>query len=174
LPNPKNLSYKHPSYKFKRAWAWPKEIEDFIQNKNRGFSLHVCSGQSKIGDVKIDLFTNADIKADMFHLPIRRQSFDTVICDPPWNLPYHKRHKLLYELRDVLKPGGQLIFNAFWVPRIKGLKIEEWWIGVSNATWRNISLLIIARKVQTQLEAFIEQDLRVFIQHERPRGGDKT
>ena len=145
-------SPKNPSYKFRRAWAWPSDVEAFIEAKIEGLSLHVCCGESKIGDIRIDLYTNADVKADMFHLPIKKHSCDTVICDPPWELPYHLRHKLLYELRDSLKAGGKLIFNSFWNPKIKGLQNEEYWVGFPNATWRNISLLVVSRKVQSQLE----------------------
>ena len=36
------------------------------------------------------------VKADMFNIPFKPNSFDTVICDPPWNLAYHIRHKLIY------------------------------------------------------------------------------
>jgi ubiquinone/menaquinone biosynthesis C-methylase UbiE len=148
------MNRKNPSYQFKRTWAWPCPVENFIREKIRGSSLHVCCGESEIGDIRVDLYEKADIKGDMFHLPIKRQSFDTVICDPPWELPYHKRHKLLYELRDCLKVGGILIFNAFWFPKIKSLKVIEWWVGIPNSTWRNVSLLIVAQKVQAQLEEY--------------------
>src|SRR5207245_7704253 len=83
MPNPKS-----PSYKFKKAWSWPTEIEAKIKTLCEGTVLHVCCGDSTIGDVRIDLEKPADIKASMFYLPIRPASFDTVLCDPPWELPY--------------------------------------------------------------------------------------
>ena len=149
MPNPKN-----PKYKFKQTWSWPKEIEDFIASKIKGKSLHVCCGQSTIGDIKVDLYIErADVtKADMFHLPYKNSSFDTVICDPPWELPYHLRHKLLWELCRVLKKGGRLLFNAFWWPKSKTLAVKEWWVGIPKSTWRNVSLLIVAEKVKTEKE----------------------
>ena len=112
-----------------------------------GSTLHVCCGSSGLGDVRIDLHTEADVKADMFHLPFRRETFDTVLCDPPWNLPYHVRFKLLYELRDVLKPGGRLIFNSLWFPHVRGLEVDPViWIGVPGVSWRNVSLIFTARR----------------------------
>jgi len=141
-------------YRFRKAWRWPNSVEDFISSKMEGHTLHVCCGRSEIGHVRIDLYERADIRADMFHLPIKRGSFDTVICDPPWELPYHKRHLLLYELRDCLKRGGKLILNSFWYPRLKGLKLIEFYVGIPEATWRNVSLLVIMRKIQAQLDEF--------------------
>lgn len=138
---------KNPSYSFKKAWSWPFEIEAKVKELCEGFTLHVCCGESSLGDVTIDKEKKASIRADMFYLPIRPESFDTVVCDPPWELPYHLRHKLLYELRDSLKPGGRLIFNCFWFPKIRGLDVDpQIYVGVPHSTWRNASLLITARR----------------------------
>jgi SAM-dependent methyltransferase len=147
---------KSPKYKFKKAWSWPTEIEAKIKSLCEGFTLHVCSGDSTIGDVRLDLHKDvrldlhkgADIRGDMFHLPFRPMSFDTVLCDPPWHLPYHLRGKLLRQLRDVLKAGGRLIFNCFWFPKTRGLDVDkEIFVGVPNNLWRNASLLITARRM---------------------------
>lgn len=139
---------KSPKYRFKKAWSWPVEIENKIRSLCEGFTLHVCSGDSTIGDVRLDLTKPADIKGDMFHLPFRPESFDTVLCDPPWHLPYHLRGKLLRQLRDCLKAGGRLIFNCFWFPKTRGLDVDrEIFVGVPNNLWRNASLLITARRM---------------------------
>ncbi len=139
---------KSPKYRFQKSWAWPREIERKIGSLIEGFSLHVCSGESELGDVRLDLNKVADIKATMFHLPFQRETFETVICDPPWHLPYHKRHLLLYELRDVLKPNGRLIFNCVWFPKVRGLSVDpQIWVGVPHVSWRNASLLITARRM---------------------------
>lgn len=116
----------------------------------KGFSLHICSGSSQIGDIKLDLSMIADIKGDMLHLPIKENSFDTIICDPPWNLPYHLRGKLLYQIRDILKIRGRLIFNAPFFPKVKGLDIKEYWICPQQMAYHNITLLVLAEKNQTQ------------------------
>ncbi len=143
MPNPKNSA----RYTFKRAWSWPAEVEGKILSLIEGQSLHVCCGDSKLGSVRIDIDKSADIRASMFFLPIRRAAFDTVLCDPPWEIPYHVRGRLLRELRDCLKPNGRLIFNCFWFPRTRGLSVDhEIWVGVPHNLWRNASLLITARR----------------------------
>ncbi len=92
--------------RFIKSWAWPSEVEDFLKEKSEGFTIHICSGSSKLGDVTIDQFMPAMVKADMYNLPLRTGIADTVICDPPWGIARHVRHKLLFELRRVLKLGG--------------------------------------------------------------------
>ena len=147
------MNPKKATYKFKKSWSWPFEVETNIKDLVEGTSLHVCCGDSKLGDVRLDLSKEADVKGDMFHLPFKSESFDTVICDPPWGLPYHVRHRLLYQLRNVLKPGGRLIFNSMWFPRVRGLSVDpQVWVGLPHATWRNASLLITARREALTLE----------------------
>lgn len=143
------MNPKSPKYSFKRAWSWPQEIENKVrQLLEPGITLHVCCGDSKLGDVRIDLTKPADIRASMYHLPIRPGIFDNAVEDPPWELPYHLRGKVLRELRDALKPGGRLIFNCFWFPKTRGLSVDpEIYVGVPHNLWRNASLLITARRM---------------------------
>src|SRR5947208_2385116 len=132
---------------FKKSWSWPGDVEAKIKDLCEGYTLHVCCGESRIGDVRIDIEKKADIRASMYYLPVQRESFDTVLCDPPWELPYHLRGKLLRELRDTLKPGGRMIFNCFWFPKTRGLDVDkEIYVGVPTTMWRNASLLITARR----------------------------
>ena len=114
-----------------KAWAWPAEVEDFLAARSRGFTIHICNGTSKLGDLTIDKYMPADIIGDMYRLPIKTGAADTVICDPPWGIPRHLRHKLLFELRRVLKLGGSLLFNCPWMPRVPGLRLKEIWVSES-------------------------------------------
>src|SRR5213594_2174494 len=119
-----------------------------IKDLCEGYTLHVCCGESPIGDVRIDLEKKSDVKASMYNLPVRHESFDTVLCDPPWELPYHLRGRLLRELRDALKPNGRMIFNCFWFPKTRGLVVDkEIYVGVPTTMWRNASLLVTARRM---------------------------
>lgn len=71
--------------RLRKLWIWTGEEHMFYQFLCAGKVLHVCSGHSQFGDVRIDRFTNCcDIRGDYRHLPIKDKSFDTVICDPPW------------------------------------------------------------------------------------------
>lgn len=143
----------YPILKYKKAWSFPERTEKFIKSKSSGKILHVCCGSSKFGDVRIDIEPQDKgvIKADIFHLPIKEQSFDTVICDPPWHIPYHLRTKIHYELRDACKMGGIIIFNAPWVPNIKHCRLLDIFVGLRSFTMANISLITIYQKYQEQL-----------------------
>ena len=77
--------------KFIKAWGWPAEVEQFIAEMCVGYVIHVCSGSSKMGDLRIDKYMSADKAGDMLALPIDSESADTVICDPPWGVPRHLR-----------------------------------------------------------------------------------
>ena len=80
----------------------------------KGKSLHVCCGNSLLCDIRVDIekqeiqdSKDGFILGDMFDLVnvlekqgIEKYSFDVVLCDPVWNVGYHVRHKLIYNLRD--------------------------------------------------------------------------
>ena len=71
-----------------------------------GSVLHVCSGKSEVGDVRVDLTMKCDVKADMMSLPFKDQSFDTVICDPPWQYflgKWRAYANFMFELRRVAR-----------------------------------------------------------------------
>ena len=147
-------------------WSFPERTEEFCKSHMFGKTLHVCCGNSILGDIRIDIekqeiqdSKDGFILGDMFDLVnvlekegIKKYSFDIVLCDPVWNLGYHVRHKLIYNLRDFVKPGGILIFNCLWFPKIKTMKLENMWVGLNNMAWRNVSLIGIYRKYQTHLE----------------------
>ena len=106
-------------HKFKDAWRWPEDVERFIRNKCEGKTLHVCAGNSDLGDVTVDADPERepDIVASMYDLPFDECSFETVLCDPPWKeVDIFQRHSLFYELVKLAKPQGKIIHNATWVP----------------------------------------------------------
>jgi len=139
-------------FKYKKIWSWPRSVENFIFTKAKGFTLHVCSGQSKIGNVKVDLYEDCDVRADMCSLPFKPGVFDTVICDPPWKIRSALRGRLLCELRDVLRPEGVLILNSTWLPAIPGLVIKEIWARVINRYWGNVTLITVAKRIKQPIQ----------------------
>lgn len=129
---------------FKKCWVWPKDAEIKIKALMQGFSLHVCSGESDLGDVKLDLRGTVDVRGSMLFLPFKPGTFDTVVCDPPWELSYSVRSRLLYQLRDSLKPGGRLIFKSMWFPKVRGIELIEVWACFPAAfSNQNASFLIL-------------------------------
>lgn len=86
---------------FRHTWTWLNEEEVLYRSLCVGKVLHVCSGKSSLGNIKVDLFVKADIKADVRHLPFRPLSFDAVICDPPFKL-YH-RFKWILKLKNLAR-----------------------------------------------------------------------
>jgi len=139
--------------RYRKAWRWPATVEGFIRSRARGLVIHVCSGDSQLGDLRIDRYNhNANVVGDFNHLPIKDDIADTVVCDPPWELQYHLRGQLAKELRRILKPGGTLIFNAPWSPKQPGLMIEEIMVPEYQLMWfRNLAFCFICRKTKGRL-----------------------
>ena len=140
--------------KYREAWRWPGQVEDFIRQQCEGFVVHVMNGDSKLGDARIDLYSEStDIRADALHLPLKSAAADTVVCDPPWNMPDHEKYKLMIEIRRVLKLGGKLILRAPWNPKCPGMKIEGIWVPEWQLMrFSHIALIWVARKYRAMME----------------------
>ena len=135
---------------FKEAFVWEKEVEDFVRERVKGYTLNVPCGTSKIGDVRLDIDPNLSMREayDFFKdkLPYPSNTFDTVISDPPWKIQHYFRPKLFFPLVEVCKVGGQIIYNATWIPTSKYVKLEETWIRQSSQ-FSNISIISIFTKI---------------------------
>jgi hypothetical protein len=115
----------------KPNWRWTKDIEDVVLQeitKRSGPVVHVCSGSSGIGDVRIDKWFGKvekrrcsgqpNIRADYRDLPIKTGSAAVTICDPPYSPTKHGKHLpiVLGELIRITAPGGLLIWVCPWIP----------------------------------------------------------
>ena len=97
------VRYNGKLARFRRSWLVTPEERTIIKSLKIGYTLNLCSGRSRdLGDVNVDLFEPADIKADMYHLPFKSRSFDCVIFDPPfsqfWNQKIHKTISDLFKI----------------------------------------------------------------------------
>jgi len=88
-------------HKLHPTWIWSKKLTRFIRSKCIGYTLHVCSGSSQLGDIRLDLYEKADIHADLEHLPFKPLSFDTCIIDPPFS--YYKRMKWVTQFARIAR-----------------------------------------------------------------------
>jgi hypothetical protein len=156
------MNKKNPKLTYSKTYQFPQDTSDFIEGLMKGRTLHCCCGNSLLGDIRIDIEKQPDqdtkdgfIEGDVLNLKeildqkgIGPNSFDTVICDPLWHLPYQKRPALAFLLRDQVKLGGRLILNALWIPTIKTMTIKEIYVGKNSMAWRNVSLIIIYEKTE--------------------------
>lgn len=94
---------------------WPEDVENLIESLLVGRSLHLCSGKSKLGTVRLDLHEeNADIHEDAAHTSLDDKSFDTVLCDPPYNGEFQWNHDLLTEIARLA--CQRIIFQHWFLP----------------------------------------------------------
>lgn len=140
---------------YRREWSWPDWLEGEIGEHLEHPCLHVCAGESKLGDLRLDAYTDCDFRADMFHLPFKDQSWLCILIDPPWGIQNHHRPALLWELRRVLAPGGLLILNSWWIPKVPGLRMERVAILRPRQFWTNVSAVAFYRRWPT-IESFQE------------------
>jgi hypothetical protein len=135
------------------SWIWNESVSDFIRNKTEGYSLNVCAGTSDIGDVRVDLDPKDKgiLKADMIDLPFDNCTFDTVIQDPPWKIGFYRRMKPFFECVRVCKVGGKIIYNAYWVPTSKAVKLLETLIR-QDKPWTNTSIISVFEKVTDEYD----------------------
>lgn len=134
---------------FRPAFQWEAEIEDFVKQRIRGYTLNVPCGTSKLGDERLDLDPNLSMRQayDFFkdQLPFPDNTFDTVISDPPWAVGHYFRPKLFFTLVEKCKIGGQIIYNATWIPTSKYTRLKETWIRQSYQ-FSNVSVISIFEK----------------------------
>lgn len=94
---------------------WPKDVESYLEELLIGYTLHICCGKSKIGDIRLDLYEDdVNIIGDMSRLPFSNQSFDTAIIDPPYNSKLQVMHDMLSELSRVAKE--RIVFQHWFSP----------------------------------------------------------
>ena len=100
--------------------------------------LHLCSGSMQRG-VRVDIRpeTNPDVVCDARHTPFEDESFDWIMCDPPYSAEYArnlygtekdypKPGQLMKEASRLLRPGGRVGLLHFQVPMVrKPLRIIE-------------------------------------------------
>ena len=139
--------------KLQESWVWDGTVEEFVKSHMKGYSLNACAGKSPLGDVKIDLDPQDKtvIRGDMIALPFDNETFDTVIQDPPWKIGYYHRWKPFFECIRVCKVGGLIIYNAYWIPTSKAVKLLSTHIRQDKA-FTNTSIISIFEKTTNEFD----------------------
>lgn len=97
---------------------WAKAVEEWLETQFVGSVLHVCSGKSMLGDVRVDLYEeSADYHWDAAHLPIAPQSFDTYLADVPYNGKFQWMHDTLNEAIRIAR--HRIIWQSWFIPANK-------------------------------------------------------
>jgi hypothetical protein len=120
---------------FRPAWKFPagiqRQVEAVLQDCP-GPVLNVCSGASRLGDVRVDIcHPSADVLADGRHLPFAAGSFGTVFMDPPYRMEGNdlvERQAMVSEAGRVVKLGGVFLLHAPWMPRPLWAELEDVWV----------------------------------------------
>lgn len=111
-------------YKVK-AILWPKEVEEVLQKLLVGKTLHLCCGKSRLGDVLLDSDPDnePDVVADASNPPFDDLSFDTVLCDPPYNGKFQWNHDLLENMARIAKK--RIVFQHWFIPANPGGRYKK-------------------------------------------------
>jgi len=123
---------KQPVTLFRKAWVWSESEEKLYAKLCIGSVLHLCSGYSLLGDVKLDINfkVSPDVVADIHYLPFKNFSFDTIICDPPWYGPknWMKWKIMTEEMIRIARKRIILILGNLFYPIPKPFELSEVYI----------------------------------------------
>lgn len=122
LFGPRPSLHRTSKHAFRKGWRWgPDMTAWFVQETSRldieRPVLHLCSGSSRLGDVRVDAFHDAaNLRASAFQLPFVDGAFGAVVVDPPYEFNLQERCKFGKELARIHRPGGRLLWKAPWIP----------------------------------------------------------
>ena len=139
--------------RYRPAWRWHYSTSQFMSSHAHGFTVHLFNGHSKLGNLRIDKFSpETDLTADACFLPLKDESVDTVLADPPWTMDNTIKGLFVSEIRRVLRPGGSLYLVAPWSPKMPGLRIERIYVPEAQLMrWKHVHLIFHARKVKYRM-----------------------
>jgi hypothetical protein len=105
---------------------WPEAVSETLQSLLIPKSLHVCCGNSPLGDVRCDFdpAVKPDYVCDAANLPFEDDSFESVLCDPPYNGKMQWNHDLLCELSRVA--SKRIIFQHWFIPADHEGRWKKW------------------------------------------------
>lgn len=105
-------------YRVKKV-LWSKSIEKYLSSLLIGKTLHICSGLSMLGNIRLDVDADVlpDVLCDAARLCFDDNSIDTLLCDPPYNGKFRWNHDMLSELSRVARK--RIIFQHWFLPANK-------------------------------------------------------
>jgi hypothetical protein len=159
-------------------WRWTLDIETNIVEELRtakGRVVHICSGASGIGDIRLDRFFDRgnqktethgkakriagipNLKGDFRVLPIKDGAAAATICDPPYDMQRFKKEipLLINELVRITAPQGKIIFLSPWVIYHPSLTPSKVWLRQPGKdSYPTHKILCVSIKSNSQLTDF--------------------
>ena len=95
---------------------WPEAVEEYLTGLLVGRTLHLCCGESQLGDVRLDNDPAhaPDVMGDAAHTDFENKSFGTVLCDPPYDGDFQWNHDLLTEMARLA--SRRIVFQHWFIP----------------------------------------------------------
>ena len=105
-------------YKYQKLWSFPERTEEFCKSKMFGKTLHVCCGNSILGDIRIDIEKQEiqDSKSgfkigDMYNLPVENNTFDSVLI-AVLHTSRHRSRSGIQVMVTTTKDHGHIIIHS--------------------------------------------------------------
>lgn len=148
-------------------WRWTKNIELQILEQIKGLYpvVHICTGSSLVGDVRLDRWydpskPSANVRGDMCTLPFKSGCAAAVVCDPPYNEKrYGKQFPLLLsELERITKPTGKILLLFKNIPQFRCCEIVGIWLhpaGIDKGAYPIYKVLSESIKTNGQIEDYM-------------------
>jgi len=109
------------------AFSWTGTIQRFLEeNVPEKPLLNVCAGTTKWGDITLDYYEPADVKADWAALPFQADSFGAVFADPPWNAGYKKAVSIF--MMEALRVAPVAYLMAPWIYGSAKARLTQTWV----------------------------------------------
>jgi len=145
--------------RFQESWAWLDKEERLYAKLLKGYHpiLHLFSGKSMLGDVRVDQenFTQVTHQIRIepsknYKLPFRDMEFDACIFDPPWINQY-----MIWTTKEVPRVTRRRIIaitgNFWWEPKSKAWKLTK--IYVVKMVSPVVKLVFVYDKINSILDA---------------------
>lgn len=142
------FGYDNESDEYSPGWSWHSELKRHVRhqiNDVDGQVVNLCCGTNDMGDLRIDQLrkyetddgtaaTAATMQADAARVPLQDNSVGGVITDPPWKVPTDLRIRIFSEAHRIVRPGGRIIHNSWWIPEHPYAELVDVRATVANVT----------------------------------------
>jgi hypothetical protein len=113
--------------RYVKAFSWTGTIQRFLDEQiiERPL-LNVCAGRTSWGDVTVDRYEQAKVKAAWIALPFASSSFGACFADPPWDAEY--KPEVAAFMREALRVAPVAYLMAPWIYGAAWARMTDCWV----------------------------------------------